>query len=92
MDSCKPTPVYIRYHSFLYDLWQLLHIIFRGFPGGSDDRESACQSERPGFPLWVRKIPWRKAWQPTPVFLPGESHGQRGLEDCGPRSHRVGHD
>ena len=27
----------------------------------------------------VRKIPWRKAWQPTPVFLPGESHGQRGL-------------
>ena len=26
---------------------------------------------------WVRRIPWRKAWQPTPVFLPGESHGQR---------------
>ena len=29
--------------------------------------------------LWVKKIPWRKAWQPTPVFLPGESHGQRSL-------------
>ena len=28
---------------------------------------------------WVRKIPWRRAWQPTPVFLPGESHGQRSL-------------
>ena len=28
---------------------------------------------------WVGKIPWRKAWQPTPVFLPGESHGQRSL-------------
>jgi len=27
----------------------------------------------------VRKIPWRRAWQPTPVFLPGESHGQRSL-------------
>ena len=31
------------------------------------------------FDPWVRKIPWRKAWQPTPVFLPGESHGQRSL-------------
>jgi len=32
-----------------------------------------------GFNPWVRKIPWRMAWQPTPVFLPGESHGQRSL-------------
>ena len=31
------------------------------------------------FDPWVRKIPWRKAWQPTPVFLPGESHGKRSL-------------
>ena len=31
------------------------------------------------FDPWVRKIPWRKAWQPTPVFLPGESHKQRSL-------------
>ena len=31
------------------------------------------------FNPWVRKIPWRTAWQPTPVFLPGESHGQRSL-------------
>jgi len=29
---------------------------------------------------WVRKIPWRREWQSTPVFLPGESHGQRSLE------------
>ena len=29
-----------------------------------------------GFDPWVRKIPWRRAWQPTPVFLPGKSHGQ----------------
>ena len=35
--------------------------------------------KRHGFNCWVRKIPWRKAWQPTPVFLPGESHGQRSL-------------
>jgi len=36
--------------------------------------------KRRGFHLWVGKIPWRRAWQPTPVFLPGESHGQRSLE------------
>jgi len=33
---------------------------------------------------WVRKIPWRRAWQPSPVFLPGESHGQRSLAGCSP--------
>ena len=32
---------------------------------------------RLGFDPWVRKIPWRRPWQPTPVFLPGEAHGQR---------------
>ena len=36
-----------------------------------------CRTHR--FDLWVGKIPWRRAWQPTPVFLPGESHGQRNL-------------
>ena len=35
------------------------------------------QCGRPGFDPWVGKIPWRRKWQPTPVFLPGESHGQR---------------
>ena len=33
----------------------------------------------PGFDPWVRKIPWRRAGQPTPVILPGDSHGQRSL-------------
>ena len=37
-----------------------------------------------GFEPWARKIPWRRAWQPTPVFLPGESHGQRALVGCSP--------
>ena len=37
------------------------------------------QCERPGFDPWVGKIPWRKEWQPIPVFLPGEFHGQRSL-------------
>ena len=39
---------------------------------------------RPGFDLWVEKIPWRSKWQPTPVSLPGKSHGQRRLVSCSP--------
>ena len=46
------------------------------FPGGSTGKEPTCQCKRCKgcrFNPWVRKIAWRKAWQPTPVFLPGES-------------------
>ena len=50
-----------------------------GFLSGSVVRESACQCRRPGFDPWVGKIPWRRKWKPTPVFLPGEFHGQRNL-------------
>ena len=39
---------------------------------------------RPGFDLWVGKIPWRREWLPTPVFFPGEFHGQRSLESYSP--------
>ena len=42
-------------------------------------KEPICQHRRHGFHLWVRKIPWKKKWQPTPVFLPGKFHGQRTL-------------
>ena len=51
-------------------------------PGGAVGKERACQCRRSkGCRLepWVRKIPWRRKWQPTPVFLPGKSHGQRSL-------------
>ena len=50
--------------------------IYVGFPGGVSGKESACQCRRcnrQGFNPWVRKIPWRRAWQPTPVFFPGDS-------------------
>ena len=53
-------------------------------PWGLSDKESACQCRRRGFSAWIRKIPWRRAWQPAPVFLPGESHGQRSLAGHGP--------
>jgi len=40
---------------------------------------SAGDLRNSGFYLWVGKIPWRRAWQPSPAFLPGESHGQRSM-------------
>ena len=44
-----------------------------------------CRSRRRhGFDPWVGKIPWRRAWQPSPVFLPGESRGQRSLAGYNP--------
>ena len=58
-----------------------------GFPGGASGKEPACRCRRQkrcGFDPWVKKIPWRRAWQPTPVFLPGKSHGQRSLAGDSP--------
>ena len=60
-----------------------------GFPGGSVDKKSTCNDRRLGFDFLVGKIPWRKAWQPTPVFLQGESHGQRILARCSLWGYRV---
>ena len=47
---------------------------------------SRLQCGRPGFSPWVGKIPWRRAWQPTPVFLPGKFHGERSLVGYSPCS------
>ena len=65
-------------------------------------KESACQCRRHwrrGFDPWVENIPWRREWEPIPVFLPGKSHGQRSLPSSSVRqaplsmgSHRVKHD
>ena len=46
------------------------------------------QCGRPRFDPWVGKIPWRRKWQPTPVFLPGEFHGQWSLVGCRPWGHK----
>ena len=54
------------------------------FRGDSDARKSAHNSRRPGFNPWMRMIPWRREWLPTPVFLPGKSHGQRSLVGFSP--------
>ena len=46
--------------------------------------EPASQCRRYGFHPWIGKIPWKRKWQPTPAFLPGESHGQRNLVGYSP--------
>ena len=56
-----------------------------GFPGGSDDKESACNAGDPGSIPGSGRFPWRREWQLTPVFLPGESQGQRSLAGYNPR-------
>ena len=56
--------------------------------GGSDGKESVYQGKRHKFDSCIRKIPWRRKWQPTPVFLPGKSHGQGSLEGYSPRGHK----
>ena len=64
--------------------------------GDTRGKESACQyrtHKTHGMEFWVGKIPWRRAWQPTPVFLPGESpwiEEPGGLQSIGPQ--RVRHD
>ena len=67
--------------------------VLQVFPGGSAIKEPACNAGDPGSPgSWVRKIPWRREWQHTPVFLPGKSHGQRSLVGCSPWGCRLGPD
>ena len=63
----------------------------QGYPDGASGKEPACQCRRHKicrFSPWVGKIPWRRKWQPTPIFLPGESHGQRSLLGYSPWSHK----
>ena len=79
-----------RCHISVFFFFFLIYLI------GDKDRlpsgkESTCQGrgrKRCGFGSWVRKIPWRRAWQSLPVFLPRESHGQRSLVGYSPWGHK----
>ena len=73
-------------HRLTYDPALTLPGIYpNDFPGGL----SVClQCGRPGFNPWVGKISWRRKWQPTPVFLPGKSHGWRSLVGYSPWGHK----
>ena len=75
---------------WLSGIWRLLEIQL-GLPRWRSNKEAACQCRRcrrQGFDPWVGKSPWRRKWQPTPVFLPGEFHGQRSLVGYSPRGHK----
>ena len=58
------------------------------FPGGSDGKESACNAGHLGLIPGSGKFPWRREWQPAPLFFPGESHGQRNLGGYSPWGHK----
>ena len=62
-----------------------------GFPGGTSGKQPTCQRrrhKRDGFDPWVRKILWRRVWQPIPVFLSGESRGHRSLVGNSSQGHK----
>ena len=74
LEETEPASL-IRYFDWvnLSTIWQALR---EGFPGSTTGKEPTCQCRRCkrfGFNPWVRKIPWSRKWQLTPVFLPGES-------------------
>ena len=80
---------YIHKTYLLYN-WQLIPLNNGAFPVAQRLRICLqCKSHRRHrFDPWVRKIPRRRTWQPTPVFLPGESHGQRSLTDHSPQGRK----
>ena len=57
-------------------------------PWWLSSKESTGQYRRHVFDLWVRNFPWRRTWQPTSIFLPGKSHGQRSLAGYSPWGHK----
>ena len=59
---------------------RLPNLLFLGFPYGSAGKEPACNVGDLGLIPGLGRFPWGREWQPTPVFLPGESLGQRSLE------------
>ena len=74
-----------------YCLGVFMEVSLGGFPGGAIGKEPPCRCrryKRCGFDPWVEKIPWRRRWQPTQVFLHGESHGQRSLVSYSPLGHK----
>ena len=66
------------------EIFWILLPTYLGLPRWLSGEESACQCKRCEFDPWFGNIPWRRKWQPTPVFLPGEFHGQRSLKDYSP--------
>ena len=84
-DSILPSGLWIQESKFRF-WWDLRQVCF-GLLRWHSDKEPICQCgrhKRCGFDPWIGKIPWRKKWQSTPVFLLGESHRQRNLAGYSP--------
>ena len=72
-----------QFSFIVYDMYRIEHGLPRWL-SGKDSAGQCRRHKRPGFDPWVGQIPWRRAWQPTPVLLPGEFHGQRSLVGYSP--------
>jgi len=73
--------------TYVSKVMALLFNMLPGFVIGTSGKEPTCpcrRCKRHGFDPWVGKIPWRRAWQSIPVFLPGESYEQRSLAGYSP--------
>ena len=65
-----------------------MNYVLVNIPGGSDGRVSAYHVGDPGLIPGLGRYPWRRKWQPTPVLLPGESHGWRSLVGYSPQGRK----
>ena len=68
--------------------YYILSMRIIGLPWWLSGEEFTCKCRRGRFNPWVRKIPWRRKWKPTPVFLPGKSHEERNLVGYSPWGHK----
>ena len=75
------------FHLFVLSNWRCF-CLYMGFSGGSEVKASACNEGDVGLIPGLERSPWRRKWQSTPVFFPGESHGQRSLVGCNPRGRK----
>ena len=78
--------MWVEAYNFAYEF-----PIVSGFPASTSGKEPACQCrkyKRHELDPWVGKIPWRRAWQPIPLFVPEESHGQKSLVGYSPLNHK----
>ena len=69
---------------FLYFLYTIIWAFQVIGISGKEPTWQCKRCKRHGFDPWVRKIPWRRTWQPIPIFLPGKCHGQRSLVGYSP--------
>ena len=79
--------LYFTFPSLYLSFYFPVVLYWMGFPDGASGKEPTFQCRRPKrcrANLWVKKTSWRRAWQATPVFPPGEPHGKRSLVGYSP--------